>query len=60
MKPDKATKSNEKLWLEHEGSGPLVATAIHSGHEIRRDLLPMLALDDSNRPGRKVPTLTAG
>jgi len=55
MKPDAVINSNGKLWLEKEGSGPLVATAIHSGHEIRRDLLPMLTLDESTRAREEDP-----
>lgn len=37
------------IWLEHEGEGPLLATAIHAGHEIRAELLPLLALDEATR-----------
>jgi len=39
----------DRIWVEHEGRGPLFATAIHAGHAIRQDLLPLLALDDSAR-----------
>jgi N-formylglutamate deformylase len=39
----------EQLWIEHEGEGPLMATAIHAGHEIRGELLPLLALDEVTR-----------
>lgn len=38
-----------RIWLDHEGEGPLVATAIHAGHELRHELLPLLALDDASR-----------
>ena len=31
------------------GSGPIVATAIHDGHEIRPELMPYLALDEAGR-----------
>jgi N-formylglutamate deformylase len=31
------------------GDGPVVATAIHDGHAIRPDLVPLLALDDAAR-----------
>ena len=47
--------SNGKLWLEHEGEGPLFATAIHAGHEVRRELLPLLALDESTRAREEDP-----
>jgi hypothetical protein len=39
----------EPLWVEQLGDGPVVATAIHAGHEVRRDLLPLLAIDESTR-----------
>jgi N-formylglutamate amidohydrolase len=55
LNQDKPTISNGMLWLEKEGTGPLVATAIHSGHEISRDLLPMLALDESTRAREEDP-----
>jgi len=31
------------------GNGPVVATAIHDGHRMRRSLLPHLAIDDATR-----------
>lgn len=37
------------IWLEHEGEGPLVATAVHAGHKVRGELLPLLALDEMTR-----------
>ncbi len=40
---------SETLWIEHEGDGPLMATAVHAGHEIRRELVPLLAIDDADR-----------
>ncbi len=40
---------SEKIWIEHRGEGPLMATAIHAGHEVRGELLPLLALDDADR-----------
>ena len=41
--------SEDKIWLEHEDEGPLFATAIHAGHDIRSELLPLLALDETTR-----------
>jgi N-formylglutamate deformylase len=41
--------SQDKAWEIHEGDGPLVATAIHSGHEIRDELQPWLALSEEDR-----------
>lgn len=38
-----------RLWVEHEGEGAIMATAIHAGHEIRRELLPLLAIDSAQR-----------
>ena len=43
-----ATSKNQ-IWLEHQGKGPLFATAIHAGHNIRGELLPLIALDESTR-----------
>ncbi len=37
------------LWIEQEGDGPLMAVAIHAGHEVRGDLLPLLAIDAIDR-----------
>ena len=55
MKDDKDIASNGKLWIEKEGEGPLFATAIHAGHEVRRELLPLLALDESTRAREEDP-----
>ena len=49
------TDDNGKLWVEHEGEGPLFATAIHAGHQIRRQLLPIIALDDTERSREEDP-----
>jgi len=38
-----------QIWQLQEGSGPIVATAIHDGHGIRAEVLKHVALDD---PGR--------
>ncbi|MFW6124837.1 MAG: N-formylglutamate amidohydrolase [Pirellulales bacterium] len=35
--------------IERSGDGPLVATAIHQGHEVRDELRPFLALSDADR-----------
>ena len=37
------------IWYIHEGKTPLVATAIHAGHEIRREVAEHLALSESDR-----------
>jgi hypothetical protein len=41
--------SENKVWLEHPGEGPVFATAIHAGHSIRNELLPLIALDEATR-----------
>jgi len=38
-----------KLWIEQEGEGPLLATSVHAGHDIRNELLPLIALDEATR-----------
>ncbi len=47
MKEADNNTENGKLWVDHLGEGPLVATAIHAGHKIRRDLLPLLTLESA-------------
>jgi N-formylglutamate amidohydrolase len=46
---------NDRLWVEQVGDGPVVATAIHAGHEVRRDLLPLLAIDEPTRAREEDP-----
>ena len=38
-----------KIWYIHEGNTPLVAAAIHTGHEIRHEVAENLALSESDR-----------
>jgi N-formylglutamate amidohydrolase len=38
-----------KIWYIHEGNTPLVATAIHTGHEIRGEVAKHLILSESDR-----------
>lgn len=45
----------ERIWIDHEGEGPLIATAIHAGHEVRRELLPLVALSDTARRREEDP-----
>ena len=49
------TKGEDSLWVEQVGDGPVVATAIHAGHEVRRDLLPLLAIDEATRTREEDP-----
>lgn len=44
-----AQNERGRLWVEHRGEGPLMATAIHAGHEVRLELLPLLAIDAVTR-----------
>ena len=39
----------DQIWRLHVGSGPLIATAIHDGHDVRDDVASHLALSDSER-----------
>ncbi len=41
--------SVEKIWSLREGKQPLVATAIHDGHEVREEVRHLLALTDKER-----------
>ncbi len=41
--------SENNIWLEHQGEGPIFATAVHAGHNIRAELLPLIALDETTR-----------
>jgi N-formylglutamate deformylase len=45
----------EKIWIDEYGDSPLIATAIHAGHEIRRELLPLIALDEADRAREEDP-----
>ena len=46
---------NDDLWVEHEAEGAIFATAVHAGHEVRRELLPILALDVMERSREEDP-----
>ena len=39
----------DQIWRLHVGHGPLVATAIHDGHEVREEVLNLMSLDDAGR-----------
>jgi len=39
----------EKIWSLEKGAGPLVATAIHDGHDVRDEVLQHMALDEASR-----------
>jgi N-formylglutamate amidohydrolase len=39
----------DSIWRLHVGNGPLIATAVHDGHDVRDELSPHLALSDLER-----------
>ena len=39
----------DQIWRLQIGHGPLVATAIHDGHDLRQELAEHMALDDAGR-----------
>ena len=39
----------DQIWRLHLGCGPLIATAIHDGHDVRDDVVQYLALGDAER-----------
>jgi N-formylglutamate amidohydrolase len=41
--------STQRWWTVQHGAGPIVATAIHHGHELRREVAEAIALEDSER-----------
>lgn len=41
--------SVDKIWNLREGTTPLIATAIHDGHEVREEVRLLLALTDEER-----------
>jgi len=40
---------NDRTWRLVEGDGPIVATAIHDGHELRDEVAALTALSDAER-----------
>lgn len=50
-----SVNATEKLWLERKGQGPLMATAVHAGHEVRRELLPLFAIHEADRAREEDP-----
>ncbi|MEO7602680.1 MAG: N-formylglutamate amidohydrolase [Sphingomicrobium sp.] len=43
------TESSERWWTVQRGSGPIVAAAIHDGHELRPDVAAAMILPDADR-----------
>jgi hypothetical protein len=40
---------NQRLWTVQHGLGPVVATAIHDGHELRPEIAAQMSLDEGDR-----------
>ncbi len=47
--PVEAALADGPLWDLHLGEGPLIGLAVHSGHELRAELKPRLAIDAATR-----------
>jgi len=47
--------SENRIWIERFDESPLMATAVHAGHELRHELVPLLALDVSERAHEEDP-----
>ena len=45
----KSRSINEAIWTLKRGEGPLVATAIHDGHEVRAEVRNHMVLDEAER-----------
>ncbi len=43
------TQNTSNLWKFEQGSGPLIATAIHDGHELRPEISDLMKLPESER-----------
>lgn len=46
---DANSSGPKRLWHLHKGDGPTVGLAVHAGHEIRPDLLPLMKIDETTR-----------
>ena len=47
--------SSRWAWILGRGAGPLVATAIHAGHEVRAELRSLMAIDEDTRRREEDP-----
>jgi len=43
------SKRVSEIWDFEMGPGPLIATAIHDGHDVRSDLINIMSFSDSGR-----------
>lgn len=48
-KQNNKTNHLHPLWSVHQGNGPLFATALHAGHEIRDEMARILAIEETTR-----------
>lgn len=39
----------KRLWHLHKGDGPVLGLAVHAGHEVRPELLPLMNIDETTR-----------
>ena len=46
---NKASNNLHPLWSVHEGKDIIFATALHAGHEIRKEMAQIMALDELSR-----------
>lgn len=42
-------------WEWHEGNGPVIGMALHAGHNVTKDLLPYLVIDEESRRREEDP-----
>lgn len=43
------TDTDDELWEIHRGDQPLLATAIHDGHEVRKEVADLMAISEPDR-----------
>ena len=46
---ERAASDTQRWWTVRHGPGPVVATAIHDGHELRPEIAALMALGDADR-----------
>lgn len=49
------TGSDDALWEIHRGAQPLLATAIHHGHDVRDEVLDLMSISDADRRREEDP-----
>lgn len=50
---------SDTIWQMEYGEGPLVATAIHDGHEVRPDVLDLMSISEADRLREEDPYTAA-